>query len=792
MANNQEYLNHLTKKFEELLSKQEGFAKELMTLHKEIERLKKEGIPSATVTPTPEIEKPETVAPKKEFSKEIAPDVPKPAPKIVVETPKPQKEIQKTAALPKPRPVQGRSNLEKFIGENLLSKIGIVILVIGIAVGAKYSIDNNLISPLTRIILGYVMGLGLMGVGIKLKKKYTAFSAVMVSGAIAILYFITFAAFSFYDLFPQAVAFGTMAILTVFAVIASLNYDKPVIAHLGLVGAYAVPFLLSDGSGKVTVLFSYMTIINTGILVLSFKKQWKSLFYTAFSLTWIIFISWYLAKYDYDIHLTLSFTFAALFFLIFYVTFMAYQVRKKEPFGAGAIIILLLNSFFFYGIGCLMLNQTDGLKDCLGLFTMANAVVHFIAGAIVFKQKIAHKNLLYFILGLVFVFITIAIPVQLDGNFVTLLWAGLAAVLYWIGRSKGSKLLGILSFPLIFLAFFSLVDDWGDYNLYSYAIDETKSGLKPFFNINLLSSLLFVGALGFMNYVRNKKYEIQNNTAGQNIISYVIPALLILALFGAFFMEIWHYWHTQLLQSTIVTDPDNIMNHRNYDLNNFKIVWMVIYSLFFVSALALVNIKRIKSRNLGIVNLVLNSIALFIFLTVGLLVLSDLRYSYLNPSKNFNVGPMHLGIRYISFTFVALLLYTFYLYGKQAFMHINFKVPFSIIINVALLWILSAELIHWMDLSGSEQSYGLGLSILWAIYSFILIVMGIWKRRKYLRVGGIVLFGITTVKLFFYDLVGLNTISKTIVLVILGLLIIGASFLYNKFTNKIFDDEKEQ
>jgi len=790
MANNQEYLNQLTAKFEALLSKQEGFAKELMVLHKEIERLKKEGIPSETVIPTPEIQKPEAVVPKQEFSKEIAPETPKPAPKIVVEAP--QKTVPKPVTPVKQRVVGEKSNLEKFIGENLLSKIGIAILIIGIAVGAKYSIENNLISPLTRIILGYVMGLGLMGVGIKLKKKYNAFSAVMVSGAIAILYFITFAAYSFYGLFPQSVAFGTMAILTVFAVIASLNYDKPVIAHLGLVGAYAVPFLLGDGSGKVAVLFSYMAIINTGILVLSFKKEWKSLFYTAFSLTWIIFISWYLVRYDHDIHFTLSFTFAALFFVIFYVTFMAYQIRKKEPFGAGAVIILLLNSFFFYGIGCLMLNQTDNLKDYLGLFTLANAVIHFIAGAVVYKQKIANKSLLYFVLGLVFVFITIAIPVQLDGNFVTLLWVAIAALLYWIGRSKNSKLLEILSYPLLFLALCSLIDDWGNYDLYSYYVDETKSGLKPFLNINLLSSLIFVGALGFMNFVRNKKYKIQDNKADRSIVSHFIPALLLIVLFGAFFMEIWHYWHTRLLESTIVTNADSYMNHRNYDLNDFKIVWMVIYSLFFVSTLALINIKKIKSRSLGITNIVLNIIALFVFLTVGLLVLSDLRSAYLSPSDSFNVGGMHIGIRYITFAFVALLLYTFYMYGKQAFMRFNFKVPFSIIINVTLLWVLSSELIHWMDISGSEQSYGLGLSILWAIYSFILIVMGIWKRRKYLRVGGITLFGITTLKLFFYDLAGLNTISKTIVLVILGLLIIGASFLYNKFTNKIFDDEKDQ
>lgn len=107
-----------------------------------------------------------------------------------------------------PKPPKVKSDIEKFIGENLANKVGIIITVIGVAIGAKYAIDHDLISPLTRIILGYLVGLGLMGFAIKLKTKYENFSAVLLSGAIAILYFITFAAYSFYGLFPQLLAFN--------------------------------------------------------------------------------------------------------------------------------------------------------------------------------------------------------------------------------------------------------------------------------------------------------------------------------------------------------------------------------------------------------------------------------------------------------------------------------------------------------------------------------------------------------------------------------------------------------
>ena len=106
---------------------------------------------------------------------------------------------------------------------------------------------------------------------------------------------------------------------------------------------------------------------------------------------------------------------------------------------------------------------------------------------------------------------------------------------------------------------------------------------------------------------------------------------------------------------------------------------------------------------------------------------------------------------------------------------------------IAILWIVSSELINILDLSGSTQSYKLGLSILWGVYSLALIALGIWKKQKYIRITAIVLFSITLLKLFFYDISNLGTLSKTIVFVSLGILLLIISFLYNKFKHNISD-----
>ena len=65
---------------------------------------------------------------------------------------------------------------------------------------------------------------------------------------------------------------------------------------------------------------------------------------------------------------------------------------------------------------------------------------------------------------------------------------------------------------------------------------------------------------------------------------------------------------------------------------------------------------------------------------------------------------------------------------------------------------------------------------------------GIWKKQKHLRIGAIGLFGATLIKLFFYDISHMDTISKTIVFVSLGILLLIISFLYNKYKNIISDE----
>lgn len=784
MLSDMDKIKQLEIKFQALSSRHKVFLEDINALKVEIERIKLSNKVDISQNETVEKRNPISVA-----DYEVSISVRSGKDGIVDEIKNSRIKKEDKSVLPKVN-----FDLEKFIGENLINKIGIIITVIGVAIGAKYSIEHELISPLTRIILGYVAGVGLLGFGIKLKAKYESYSAVLVSGAIAIMYFITFSAHAFYGLIPQALAFALMVVFTTFTVVAALSYNRQVIAHIGLVGAYAIPFLLSDGSGNITVLFIYMAIINIGILVISFKKYWKPLYYVSFGLTWLVYASWYASKFNMNDHFNLALAFGSIFYLTFYVAFLAYKLIRKEIFKKSDIVLLMLNSFIFYGLGFVILNEHEFGSKLLGLFTVANALVHFVVSTIIHRLKLGERNLFYLVMGLVLVYITIAIPVQLDGNWVTLIWVGESAILFWIGRTKKVLVYEKLSYPLMLLALASIMQDWTlGYGHYNPANIESR--ITPILNVYFLTSVLFLAAFGFINFINRIKPNEQSvfkSSLWSSVFSLGVPGIFLFALFYGPYLEIINYWEQLYKDSYLsINLEDNYHTYRNYDLLSFKKLGVIFYSLVFFSGLSFVNILKLKSQKLGFVNLVFNSLAIVFFLMSGLLALSHLRESYLEQSlaEYYNRGIFNLVIRYVSYGFLAVLLLSCYKLVKQAFLKINLRTAFDMVFHITILWVGSSELINWMDIANSAQSYKLGLSILWGSYALLAISLGIWKHKKHLRIGGFVLFGITLLKLFFYDISHLDTISKTIVFVSLGVLLLIISFIYNKYKQYITDEK---
>jgi uncharacterized membrane protein len=91
-------------------------------------------------------------------------------------------------------------------------------------------------------------------------------------------------------------------------------------------------------------------------------------------------------------------------------------------------------------------------------------------------------------------------------------------------------------------------------------------------------------------------------------------------------------------------------------------------------------------------------------------------------------------------------------------------------------------------MNDAASSYKLALSIFWGIFALVLVAYGIWKRKKHFRIMAFATLGITLIKMFTYDLNHLNTLSKAVIFIAIGILMLGISFLYNKFKHILSDD----
>jgi uncharacterized membrane protein len=777
-------IDDLFKKVNQLTLKQESLKDEIADLKKTVYLLKYASPESRTEKIEEAFPKPITIEPVQE----VLPTESIPTPIL----PAIEKPINVPPSIKRKK---GKTPIEEFIGTNLLNKVGIAILVLGISYGVKYSIDHELINPITRIILGYFAGLILIGIAIKIKPNYKTFSAVLLSGGMAALYFITFAAYDLYALFPQAMAFILMVLFTAFTVFAAIQYDQKAIAIIGLVGAYGVPFLLSDGSGRVVILFSYMTIVNVGILLLAFRKAWKSLYYLAFGLTWIIFAAWYFDQFSVDRHLWVSLIFSTIFFVTFYITFLAYKLIQSEPLKRWDIVLLMLNSFIYFGFGYFSIQDHESGELFLGLFTVFNAILHFVACYFIYTKQNATKDTFYFVAGMVLVFLTLAVPVQLEGNWVTLVWAAEAALLFWIGRTKSFPVYERLSYIMICLAVGSLFEDWKIYDYYSFDV-APKIFIRLFLNIYFLTSMLVAGSLGWILKLSLDKRFPEPIGKFQPAFTWALSGILFVVLYLSFFKEVDNYWMQLYFDSSVMIVQSAEYKYPIYDtdLLLFKKVAMLIYSALFGIVLSIVNWRFIKNNYLTVACLIFNVLVLFSFALDGLAGLGDLRSSYINQTdaQYYFRDYSHIIIRYVALIFILPLLW----FNRKHIQNDLFKLAVKkvdlALFHIFILILLSSEVVHWLELAGITDSFKLGLSILWGAYALMLIVLGLKKDEKYLRVMAIVLFSVTLIKLFLYDMADMSTISKTIVMIILGALLLVASFLYNKVKKKTDDETKDK
>jgi len=424
---------------------------------------------------------------------------------------------------------------EKFIGENLISKIGIAILVLAIGFFVKYAIDNDWIGPVGRVGVGLLCGGILIGLAHWLRKQYKAFSSVLIGGGLAVLYFTIALAYHQYHLLGQDAAFILMLVITAFSVVLSLLYDREELAIIALVGGFVTPFLVSNGSGDYKVLFTYLLILNTGLLVIAYYKAWRLLNGVAFGFTVLLYGTWLLSLPG-DTKPPVYYggaAFATAFYALFFVVNIARTIREKKKFIASDFLILLSNTCLYFGVSLYFLS-TLGLESYKGLYCAIMGIIHIALTWLLFRKQSVDKNILYLLIGITLSFVSLTAPLQLHGHYITLFWASESVLLYWLFLQSKLRLIGVAGWVVLAAMLISLAWDWVDI----YVIGPPDMAIV--FNKGYLTGLYCAVACYAL-------FRMRRNTETALVMLFAAAALLYLA--GA--LELWYQGHHRAPQSAV-------------------------------------------------------------------------------------------------------------------------------------------------------------------------------------------------------------------------------------------------
>lgn len=408
------------------------------------------------------------------------PVLPEVSPSVLEET---QSAIRPDPASARPSHTLRADQIESMIGRRWVGWAAVALILFATAFFLKYAFENRWIGELGRVAIGVAFGIGMGVAGFKYhQRRWRIFSQILTAGGIVLLYLSTYAAFGYYHLVTQKVAFIYFAILIAEAAGLALLYNAPAIAIMALVGGFLAPILLHSDRDQYRSLFGYIVALDVGALAL--LKHWKGLSSVAYFGTQLLFWLWYNERYHPQKRAAVL-IFQTAIFLIFLLAHLGRELIRRESATIEDLALLLINPFVFFATTYHLLNASH--HDWMGVFAIGMALLYASAAKILLDRSATHRSELLAMIGIALTFVTIAIPIQLRSNWITIAWAVEALIILWAGLEIRSLRLRVFGCSLFGLALAKLFF-W-----------DTPFNFRPMFtpvlNRYFLSSLVVIGCL---------------------------------------------------------------------------------------------------------------------------------------------------------------------------------------------------------------------------------------------------------------------------------------------------------
>jgi uncharacterized membrane protein len=241
-----------------------------------------------------------------------------------------------------------------------------------------------------------------------------------------------------------------MVVVTAALTAIAVGRDSQRLSILALAGGLMTPGVLGTGQDEQVTLFTYLLLLNAGLLAIASAKTWRLLEPLALLGSVFYFAGWFDRFYD-PSKLTGTLVFASLFFVEF-AALAALRARRESTLLPEQYAIVLANAAWF----TITLHVTlyEHHRWGLTFAVLALAAAHLAAlrllppGSASTRPSPAH--LLY--AGLALTFVTIAIPIRLEGEWIPMAWAIEGTVLVWSGFRSGivaMRAMGLVLFVLV-------------------------------------------------------------------------------------------------------------------------------------------------------------------------------------------------------------------------------------------------------------------------------------------------------------------------------------------------------
>lgn len=358
---------------------------------------------------------------------------------------------------PPPPPVPLRDRLPAPIanlifGGNMLVKLGVLILFLGLAFLLRYTAERVTVPIELRYAAVALVGAGLLVLGWLLRNKRAGYALILQGAGIGVFYLTTLAAMKLSGLLPAGVGFAFLFGVAVLSAALAVLQNAPVLAIVAALEGFAAPVLASTGSNQPVGLFTYLLVLDIGIVLIAWFRAWRVLNLIGFVGTFTLAAGWAHKYYTDDQYATVQ-PFLIVFFLLFTAigllfarrTLFDAPVQPAQPLATRALDTLrragrVDSSLVFgtpmvaFGMQVLLMRPWE---YGAAFSAMALAAFYLVLGRLVFATQPKGLALLaeaYAIVGVIFG--TLAIPLGLEGRWTGAAWAVEAAGMYWLGARQ--------------------------------------------------------------------------------------------------------------------------------------------------------------------------------------------------------------------------------------------------------------------------------------------------------------------------------------------------------------------